>query len=93
MISHLSDAWARRGQPNIVFVHYEDLSADLDGEMRHLAHASRSPCPRRPGPGSCRRPRSAYMRDHTEPLTGPPVIIKHARVFSRRGTAEQAARS
>ena len=33
---HLSDAWARRGQPNIVLVHYQDLSADLDGEMRRL---------------------------------------------------------
>ena len=34
---HLTDAWARRGQPNIVLVHYQDLSADLDGEMRRLA--------------------------------------------------------
>ncbi|MEQ7129446.1 sulfotransferase domain-containing protein [Actinopolymorpha sp. B11F2] len=34
---HLSDAWARRDQPNIVLVHYDDLSADLDGEMRRLA--------------------------------------------------------
>jgi aryl sulfotransferase len=35
---HLSDAWARRNQPNIVLVHYDDLSADLDGEMRRLAN-------------------------------------------------------
>jgi aryl sulfotransferase len=34
---HLSDAWARREQPNIVLVHYDDLQADLDGEMRRLA--------------------------------------------------------
>lgn len=34
---HLSDAWARRDQPNIVLLHYDDLSADLEAEMRKLA--------------------------------------------------------
>ena len=34
---HLSDAWARRGQPNIVLVQYDDLSADLGGEMGRLS--------------------------------------------------------
>jgi aryl sulfotransferase len=34
---HLSDAWARREEPNVVLVRYADLSADLDGEMRRLA--------------------------------------------------------
>lgn len=34
---HLTDAWQRRLQPNVVLVHYADLSADLDGTMRRLA--------------------------------------------------------
>jgi hypothetical protein len=34
---HLTDAWARRGEPNVVLVHYDDLQADLDGSMRRLA--------------------------------------------------------
>lgn len=34
---HLGDAWTRRGEPNIVLVHYDDLCADLEGEMRRLA--------------------------------------------------------
>lgn len=34
---HLSDAWARRDQDNIVLAHYEDLSTDLEGQMRRLA--------------------------------------------------------
>lgn len=37
ILKHLSCAWARIGEPNIVLVHYEDLSADLLGEMRRLA--------------------------------------------------------
>lgn len=34
---HVSDAWTRRTDPNIVVVHYEDLIEDLDGAMRRLA--------------------------------------------------------
>jgi hypothetical protein len=34
---HLSDAWARRADANVVLVHYDDLQADLEGEMRRLA--------------------------------------------------------
>ena len=34
---HLSDAWRRRGDSNVVLVHFDDLLADLDGQMRRLA--------------------------------------------------------
>jgi len=34
---HLSDAWGRRHDRNVVLVHYDDLLADLDGAMRGLA--------------------------------------------------------
>ena len=34
---HLTDAWRRRNEPNIVLVHYDDLCADVGGEMRRLA--------------------------------------------------------
>ncbi|MGC4805155.1 sulfotransferase domain-containing protein [Micromonospora sp. DT233] len=34
---HLRDAWARRDRPNVTLVHYDDLSADLGGQMRALA--------------------------------------------------------
>lgn len=37
VMHHLSDAWARRNDPNVVLVHYDDLQADLDGQMRTLA--------------------------------------------------------
>lgn len=29
--------WSRRSQRNVIFVHYNDLKADLEGEMRRLA--------------------------------------------------------
>jgi aryl sulfotransferase len=37
VVRHASDAWARRHQANIVLAHYDDLSTDLEGEMRRLA--------------------------------------------------------
>lgn len=37
VMMHLRDAWSRRHEPNVVLVHYDDLSTDLEGEMRRLA--------------------------------------------------------
>ncbi|MEU8184812.1 sulfotransferase domain-containing protein [Micromonospora sp. NPDC049044] len=37
VMMHLTDAWDRRHQPNVALVHYDDLLADLAGEMRRLA--------------------------------------------------------
>ncbi|MCP4425575.1 MAG: sulfotransferase domain-containing protein, partial [Chloroflexi bacterium] len=34
---HLQSWWARRHLPNILFVHFNDLLADLDGQMRRIA--------------------------------------------------------
>lgn len=34
---HITDAWNRRDEPNNVLVHYDELSRDLEGQMRHLA--------------------------------------------------------
>jgi aryl sulfotransferase len=38
-LRHLTDAWARRHEANVVLVHYDDLQADLDGSMRALSAA------------------------------------------------------
>lgn len=37
LFHHIDTFWAHRGEPNVVFVHYDDLSADLDAEMRRVA--------------------------------------------------------
>lgn len=38
-VRHLSSWWPLRHEPFVTFVHYNDLSADLPGEMRRLATA------------------------------------------------------
>ena len=37
VLHHITDAWHRRHQRNILLVHYDDLLSDLDGQMRQLA--------------------------------------------------------
>jgi aryl sulfotransferase len=37
MLRHMSAAWTLRHEPNVVLMHYEDLSANLAGQMRCLA--------------------------------------------------------
>lgn len=36
-LHHLSTFWAVRDRANVVLLHYDDLKADLEGQMRHLA--------------------------------------------------------
>jgi aryl sulfotransferase len=84
---HLADAWARRDQPNIVIAHYQDLSADLDGEMRRLAGRLGISVPPETWPGLVQAATFGHMRENAERLTGPPVIIKDAKAFFRRGVS------
>src|SRR5262249_15604573 len=34
---HVASFWAHHGEPNILFVHYADMKADLEGQMRRVA--------------------------------------------------------
>jgi len=58
VMRHLSDAWSRRGEPNVLLVRYEDLSADLEGQMRRLAGQLGIAVPGNAWPALCGRPRS-----------------------------------
>jgi aryl sulfotransferase len=37
LFEHIKTFWDHRGEPNVLFVHYDDLTADLEGEMRRIA--------------------------------------------------------
>ncbi len=37
IVHHISDAWKRRTNPNVVLVHYSNMARDLEGEMRRLS--------------------------------------------------------
>jgi aryl sulfotransferase len=83
---HLSDAWARRAEPNIVLVHYDDLSADLDGEMHRLAARLDIDIPDTSWPGIVRAATFEQMRARADKVAPDPAgVFKDNRAFFRRG--------
>ena len=83
---HLTGAWARRGQPNIVLAHYDDLSAGLPGEMRRLAGLGIT-VPAGTWPDLVRAATFEEMRADAERIVGPPGVLKSSAAFFRRGTS------
>ena len=84
---HLSDAWARRARAEHLLVHYDDLSADLEGQMRGSRGGSGSTCRSRPGPRSSGRPRSSACGTAPTGSSRPAGIFKDTAAFFRRGTS------
>jgi aryl sulfotransferase len=37
LFHHIDTFWAHHGEPNVLFAHYDDMTADLEGEMRRVA--------------------------------------------------------
>ena len=85
---HLSDAWGRRGQANVVLVHYEDLSADLAGEMQRLAGLLGLAVPGKTWPALVRAATFEHMQASAGRLAPDPSgVLKDAGAFFRRGTS------
>ena len=87
---HLSDAWARRREPRVVLVHYDDLAADLDAEMRRLADVLGFDVPADRWPGLVQAATFDRMRDNAEllaPDTG--RVLKDRGAFFRSGRSGQ----
>jgi aryl sulfotransferase len=85
---HLGDAWARRHEPNVELVHYEDLSADLDAEMRRLARPLRIDIPAPVWPDLVAAAGFESMRTRARDLAPDPVgVLRDRHQFFRRGTS------
>jgi aryl sulfotransferase len=85
---HLSDAWGRREQPNIVLVHYGDLSADLEGEMRRLAALLGISVPEPAWPALVQAATFEHMQRRADQLAPDPMgVLKDRSAFFRRGTS------
>lgn len=82
---HLSDAWARRGELNVVLIHYDDLSADLSGQMRQLATRLGITVPEHTWPRLIEAATFEHMRASAEQIIGPAGILRNSAAFFRRG--------
>lgn len=80
--------WAERGRPNVLLVHYNDLSADLGGEMRRIARFLGIPVDETLWPSQVDAARFEAMRAASDALM--PQIKSHlvggAQRFFNKGT-------
>ncbi|HEY1919873.1 MAG TPA: sulfotransferase domain-containing protein [Streptosporangiaceae bacterium] len=84
---HLSDAWARRGEPNVRLVHYDDLQADLEGEMRRLATWLGVAVADETWPGLVQAATFESMRADATRRVPNAGVMKSNTAFFRRGTS------
>jgi aryl sulfotransferase len=85
---HLSGAWDRRGDANVVLVHYDDLSADLEGEMRRLAARLAITVPEPDWPALVNAATFERMRASAARLAPDPAgVLASKPAFFRRGTS------
>lgn len=85
---HLSDAWRRRHDDNVVLVHYDDLREDLAGQMRQLADRLGVHVPDEVWPRLVRAATFEEMRSRAETLAPDASgVLKSRRAFFRRGTS------
>ena len=83
---HLSDAWARRRDRNVLLVHYDDLSADLAGEMRRIATRLGITVPEHAWPELVLAAGFTQMRARAGQLAPDPAgVMKDTGAFFRRG--------
>jgi aryl sulfotransferase len=88
VMAHLSDAWARRGERNVVLVHYDDLLGHLEGEMRRLADRLAIVVPEEAWSRLVHAARFEQMRARARRVVpDPEAVLKDQARFFRRGSS------
>lgn len=83
---HLTDAWQRRRELNVLLVHYDDLLTDLAGQMRHIAAWLGIDVPAARWPALVEGATFAAMRRKATVLAPDPSgVLKDRRAFFRQG--------
>ena len=82
---HLTEAWTRRHDPNSMLVHYQDLTDDLEREMRRIAERLGIEVPASVWPDLVRAARFNAMQAQAETLAPDPadILVDHAKFFRR----------
>ncbi|CCH16310.1 sulfotransferase domain-containing protein [Micromonospora lupini] len=87
---HLGDAWARRHEPNVELVHYDDLRADLGAQMRRLADRWGVPVPAERWPTLVEAATFDRMRERADQLAPDMLgVLRDRRAFFRQGGSGQ----
>ncbi|WP_433688403.1 sulfotransferase domain-containing protein [Micromonospora carbonacea] len=87
---HLGDAWGRRDRPNVTLVHYDDLVADLAGQMRALAGRLGVEVAQPRWPELVEAATFDRMRERADLLVPDPAgVLRDRHAFFRRGRSGQ----
>jgi aryl sulfotransferase len=92
LLHHLATFWDRRREPNVMLLHYADLRADLDAEMRRLAGWLGIAVDEERWPGLVAEAgfdRMRFRAGELAPQITMPGLWPDARRFFNRGTSGQ----
>nr|WP_255672836.1 sulfotransferase domain-containing protein [Glycomyces amatae] len=89
MLRHVAGFWERRSEPNIVLLHFDDLKADLDGQMRALAATLGITIDEPVWPELVRAATFDAVRNRAATLTPDQPLWKDRTVFFNKGTSGQ----
>ncbi len=91
LMHHLTDAWQRRHEPNVVLIHYTDLCNDLDGQMRGLAERLDITVAATTWPRLVRSASFDEMQARADQAAPAMGVLKSSAAFFRRGRPGAAA--
>jgi len=91
MMRYMSAAWERRHQPNVVLVHYEELSADLSGEMRRIAARLGVSVPDDVWPSLVHTATFENMRASADRFVSAGITLKDNAAFFRQGKSGEGS--
>jgi aryl sulfotransferase len=93
ILFHLTDAWERQAEADVVLVHYDDLLQDLDGSMRRLARLLGLPEDEARWPSLVHAATFDDMRAHAEAAVPDAMgVLKDPRAFFRSGDSGEGRR-
>lgn len=88
VLHHATDAWERQTQQDLVLVHYADLLADLEGEMRRIADRLGVEVPEAAWPALVEAATFESMRARSDDLVPDAMgVLKDRSRFFRSGTS------
>jgi hypothetical protein len=88
VLHHVRDAWDRRHDPRVLLVHYADLLADLDGQVRRIAARLGVEVAEEDWPRLVRAATWDSMRARADRLVPDTSgVLKDPRAFFRSGTS------
>jgi hypothetical protein len=85
---HMSDAWTRRTEPNVLLVHYDELLADLGSQMRRIAGWLEIEVPEQVWPELVHAATFKEMRSNAlQRVTSGDGVLKSYDAFFKRGSS------